>query len=202
MNSSIKVLFLDIGGVLLSNGWGHQSRQSAAAHFGFDYETMNYYHEIAFDIYEQGSVDLDYYLNTVLFYEPRNFNKDDFREFMLQQSVQLPDTLPWFLEWKAQHPGVKIFSLNNEPKELNEHRIKTFGLDQLFDGFISSCDVGLRKPNPAIYKLALALAGVSAGECLYFDDREVLVRAGRWAGLPARQHVSFEETKEFLENLA
>ncbi len=200
-NSSLNVLFLDIGGVLLSNGWGHESRQKAADHFGFDYEKMNALHEIVFDIYEQGSVSLDFYLNIILFYEPRPFSKEVFIDFMLHESTELPDTLQWFLEWKKTKPGLRIFSLNNEPKDLHEYRIKTFGLKNLFDGFVCSCDVGLRKPNPAIYELALKVAGVTPEECLYIDDREVLARAGTMCGLQSKQHKSFEETKAFLEGL-
>lgn len=199
MDSLPKVLFLDIGGVLLTNGWGHQSRQKAAAQFGFDYLTMNTYHEMIFDIYEQGSVSLDHYLNTVLFYEPQPFSKEALVDFMLQQSQELPQTLQWFLAWKERQPSVRIISLNNEPKELHEHRVKSFGLRRLFDAFVCSCDVGLRKPDPAIYQLALGVAGVDAGNCLYIDDREALTRAGHWAGLPSWQHKNFEETAAFLE---
>lgn len=199
MNFSPKVLFLDIGGVLLTNGWSHEARQKAATQFGFDYTKMNTYHEMIFDIYEQGSVPLDYYLDTILFYEPQPFTKEAFVSFMLQQSQELPQTLQWLLEWKKNNPELRIISINNEPKELHEYRVKTFGLRRLFDAFVCSCDVGLRKPDPAIYKLALSVAGVRAEECLYVDDREALVRAGRWAGLPAWQHKTFEETKAFLE---
>lgn len=199
MNPLPKVLFLDIGGVLLTNGWAHESRQKAAAQFGFDYTTMNTYHEMIFDIYEQGSVSLDHYLDTVLFYGRQPFTKEALINFMLQQSQELPHTLQWLLEWKKSQPGLRILSINNEPKELQEYRVETFGLRRLFDGFVCSCYVGLRKPDPAIYKLALGVAGVRAEECLYIDDREALVLAGRWAGLPAWQHRTFEETKTFLE---
>ena len=34
--SKIKVVFMDIGGLLLTNGWGHESRQKAARFFDFD----------------------------------------------------------------------------------------------------------------------------------------------------------------------
>lgn len=186
---------------MLSNGWGHESRERAAAQFGFDYERMNALHEIVFDVYEEGSVSLDFYLNIILFYEPRSFTKETFTDFMLHESKELPDTLQWFLQWKTTKPGLRIFSLNNEPKDLHEHRVKTFGLRRLFDGFVCSCDVGLRKPNPKIYELALAVAGVTPEDCLYIDDREVLVRAASLCGLQSRQHKSFEETKRFLETV-
>ncbi|GAA4730846.1 HAD family hydrolase [Flavisolibacter ginsenosidimutans] len=197
-NISPKVLFLDIGGVLLTNGWGHESRQKAATEFGFDYERMNALHEIAFDVYEQGAVSLDYYLDTILFYEPRSFAKETFVQFMLSQSQLLPHTLDWLLQWKKTKPGLRIFSINNEPKELQEYRVKTFDLKRLYDGFICSCDVGLRKPDPRIYRLAMAVAAVEPDECIYIDDREVLVRAGSRQGMEAKTHKSFEETKDFL----
>ncbi|HVF81900.1 MAG TPA: HAD-IA family hydrolase [Flavisolibacter sp.] len=197
--NSLKVLFLDIGGVLLSNGWGHLSRQAAAKKFSFDYDAMNYLHEFIFDIYEEGKVSLDEYLDSVLFYEPRPFSKEEFKAFMVQESKELPGhLLDWLINWKSQHPQVKVFSINNEPKDLNDYRIKTFDLRRLFDGFISSCDVGLRKPDPQIFKLALAVAAIEPHECIYIDDREVLTRAGSKMGMKVWQHKTVEETTQFL----
>ena len=198
-NSPFKILFLDIGGVLLTNGWGHESRQKAAAEFGFDYESMNALHEIAFDIYEAGHMSLDEYLNTILFYEPRSFTKEAFVNFMLQQSQPLPQTLDWLIEWKKTKPGLRIFSINNEPKDLQVYRVKTFNLMRLYDAFICSCDVGMRKPDPRIYQLAMDVAGAAPKECVYVDDREVLVRAGSMMGIASWQHKNLEETKAFLE---
>src|ERR1700712_3318564 len=98
-----KIIFFDIGGVLLTNGWGHESRQLAAEKFGFDYNEMNTFHEFIFNVYEIGKISLDEYLNTTLFYKPRNFAKKDYINFILEQSVELPGTLQWLIEWKKQH---------------------------------------------------------------------------------------------------
>ncbi len=187
---------------MLTNGWGHVSRQAAAKHFRFDYEEMDKLHDMIFNIYEEGKVTLDDYLDTVLFYKKQSFSREEFKTFMLNESKPLPQLLNWLIEWKLQqHRHIKIFSINNEPKELNEHRIKTFGLTRLFDGFISSCDVGLRKPDPKIYQLAMAVAAVSPEECVYIDDREVLVRAGSKLGMKCWQHKSFEETRQYFSSL-
>ena len=198
MQQKISVLFLDIGGVLLTNGWAHQSRQAAAKHFGFDYETVNDLHEKAFPVWEAGASSMDDYLNTILFHEPRPFTREDVQTFMFQQSIELPQLLPWLLEWKKAAGNIKIISLNNEPKELNDYRINTFGLRDLFDHFITSCDVHSRKPDAGIYRAALSYAGVSLAECVYIDDREDLVAAGRALGFTARQHTTFEDTSNFL----
>jgi putative hydrolase of the HAD superfamily len=195
----IKTLFLDIGGVLLTNGWGHASRQGAAETFEFDYAEMNAIHEFIFNVYEIGKITLDEYLNTTLFYQPRAFTKEDFKAYMFSESKQLPQMLEWLIEWKRERGDVKIISINNEGRELNDYRIKKFGLHRCFDAFVSSCEVGMRKPDPGIFSLALGIAQVSIQECLYFDDRPLLVEAAKRVGLPAVLHTGFETTKAILE---
>jgi putative hydrolase of the HAD superfamily len=199
--SAIKVLFLDIGGVLLTNGWSRESRQAAAREFGFDFTEMEKRHDLIFDIYELGRVTLDDYLDSILFYQERPFSKEVFRQFMFQQSKLLPEMLEWMIGFRARSPHLRIFSLNNEPKELHRYRVRHFNLRRLYDGFVSSCDVGVRKPDPKIYELAAGVAGVSPAECLYIDDREPLVAAGEKAGLRGWPHQSVEKTTAFLQSL-
>jgi putative hydrolase of the HAD superfamily len=197
-----KIIFFDIGGVLLSNGWGHESRQAAAAKFGFDYEEMNILHEFIFNVYEIGKISLDEYLNTTLFYRPRNFTKKAFIDFMLEQSVELPGMLQWLVQWKKQYAGqFRIISINNEGKELNDYRIQTFKLHDCFDSFVSSCEVGMRKPDPGIFRLAMGIAQASPEQCLYFDDRQILVDAAAKTGMACYRHKGLESTRTILESL-
>lgn len=196
-----KIIFLDIGGVLLSNGWGHESRQAAAKQFGFDYEEMNYLHEFIFNVYEIGNVTLDEYLNTVLFYQPRIFSKDEFIEFMYQQSVVLPGMCDWLIQWRKAHADqFRFISINNEGRELNDYRIRKFHLHDCFDAFVSSCEVGMRKPDPGIFKLAMGIAQAKPEDCIYFDDRSILVDAASKLGIESHQHKSLDSTKAILEN--
>lgn len=194
-----KVLFLDVGGVLLSNGWGHESREKAAAYFNIDYAEMNRLHEFIFDIYEIGSIDLEEYLARVIFNKPREFTKEDFKSFMYGESVELPNMLQWLVEWKQSKKGVRIISINNEGKELNDYRIKKFKLHRCFDAFISSCEVGMRKPDPGIFKLAMGIAQASPDQCFYFDDRAMLADAARRLGMNAFQHENFEKSRSIIE---
>ena len=197
-----KILFFDIGGVLLSNGWGHESRQAAAKHFGFDYTEMNYLHEFIFNVYEIGNINLDEYLDTVLFYRTRSFSKKEFIDFMYAQSVQLPNMLDWLVEWRAAHGDrFRFISINNEGRELNEFRIKKFRLHNCFDAFVSSCEVGMRKPDPGIFRLAMGITQASPTQCIYFDDRIILVDAASRLGIESYQHKDFETTKSILEGL-
>lgn len=147
-----------------------------------------------------GKISLDDYLNTVVFRKKRDFTMQEFKDFMFAQSLELPETLPWFIDWKRKHENIKVISLNNEPKDLNQYRISKFKLHDFFDAFVSSCEVGMRKPDPGIYHLALGIAQAKPEECIYFDDRIMLVEAAKKIGINAFQHVNLQETKKIMES--
>ncbi len=196
----IKVVFSDVGGVLLNNGWGHESRQDAARKFNLNYEEMEVLHSFIFNVYEIGKITLDAYLDTVVFNHPRDFSKEEFKSFMFEQSVELPDLLQWLKDWKRSC-GVRLISINNEGRELNNYRIDKFGLHDCFDAFISSCEVGMRKPDPGIFNLAMGIAQVSVEECIYFDDRLMLAQAAQKQGIRSYHHQDFITTKNILEQI-
>ena len=197
--SKIKVVFMDIGGVLLTNGWGHESREKAAKVFGFDYQEMEILHNFIYNVFEMGSISLDEYLDIILFHSPRKFTKDQFKEFMYAQSEELPEMLQWTKEWKKQ-TELPVFALSNENRELNDYRIRTFNLHKVFDGFFSSCYMGMRKPDPRIYKIAMEITQVKPDECIYLDDRPMLVDAAKKLGMNSILHKEFKITKKILEN--
>ncbi len=198
--TGIKAVFLDIGGVMLTNGWGHESRQKAAKAFGIEYEEMDVLHNFIYNVYEIGSISIDEYLDTVVFHSPRDFTKAEFKEFMYSESIELPEMLSWLKSWKRKI-DLPVFALSNEGRELNDYRINTFNLRELFDGFFSSCYIGFRKPDPRIFRTALAITQVSPEECLYFDDRLMLVEVAKNLGMNSIHHQEFEVSKEILERL-
>lgn len=196
----IKILFSDIGGVLLNNAWGHESRQKAAALFDLDYSAMDILHNFIFNVYEIGRITLDEYLETVVFNKPRSFTKETFIKFMFNESIKLPELLDWLISWRKANPGVAIIAINNEGKELNDYRIKKFGLHDCFDAFISSGEVGMRKPDPGIFQLALGVAQANPEDCFYMDDRPMLAAAAAKLGICSYTHTNFEETKKRIEH--
>ena len=99
-NKKITTLFLDIGGVLLTNGWDHEERDKAVKHFKLDGEEVNERNHLTFDTFEEGKLTLKEYLNRVVFYEPRLFSHDDFIAFMLKQSRPYQDSIDFFKEIK------------------------------------------------------------------------------------------------------
>ncbi len=199
-SSSIKIIFFDIGGVLRSNGWRHESTQKAGVHFEIDYTEMEVLHNFIFNVYEIGKPTLDDYLNTVVFHKELNFSSEDFKQFMYSQSSELPGMLSWLKQWKHEHHNFPIISINNEGRELNDFRINKFNLYQCFDAFISSCHVGMRKPDLGIFNLALGIAQVQPEQCIYFDDRPMLVQAAQRLDINSFQHQGLESTKNILND--
>jgi putative hydrolase of the HAD superfamily len=193
----ITTLFLDIGGVLLTNGWDHRARESAAAHFNLDLKELESRHNLTFDTYEVGKLTLEEYLYRVVFYEKRPFSKQEFEAFMLAASTPYNDMLELIATLKARH-ALKVAVVSNEGRELNEYRIKKFKLTSFVDFFISSCFVHVRKPDVDIYKIALDIAQVEPRDVLYIEDRPMFCQIAESLGINSLCHRDFLSTKEAL----
>jgi putative hydrolase of the HAD superfamily len=193
-------LFLDVGGVLLTNGWDHNSRLEAAEKFALDFEELNERHHLTYDTYESGKLSLKEYLNRVVFYEKRGFSEEDFREFMFAQSKPFPRMIDLVRSLKRKY-GLKVGVISNEGREVNEYRIRTFRLAEFVDFFVSSCFVHFRKPDRDIYRIALDVAQVSPEESVYIDDRAMFAQVAAGLGLNAINHRSYEITKSSLADL-
>jgi putative hydrolase of the HAD superfamily len=189
----ITTLFLDVGGVLLTNGWGHQSRALAAKAFDLDLDEMEDRHHLTFDTYEVGKLTLEEYLSRTVFYEERPFTLDMFREFMFAQSQPYPEMIELVHKLKAQHE-LRVATVNNEARELNSHRIRRFKLDEFVDFFISSCFVHFRKPDADIFRLALDIAQVPAEQVVYIDDQPLFVQVAEGLGIRGIRHTDYRST--------
>ena len=178
----ITTIFFDIGGVLLTDGWGHDSRRAAAEKFGLDWEEYSDRHEKVGHAIETNRISLEQYLDRAIFYRPREFSREEFRAFIFAQSQPKPDSI----EIVAQLAGSKNYflaTINNEVLELNLYRLEHFGLPRYFPVFFSSCFLGLRKPDEAIYRLALQVTQEAPANCIFIDDREVNLECPRELGL-------------------
>ncbi len=198
--ATITTLFLDIGGILLTNGWDTDMRKQAAEKFGLDYREMNARHRRAFPAFEKGRIGLDDYLGRVVFTRERDFPPGEFKEFMFSRSRPYPEMIGLFRDLKARH-GLTLAALSNEGRELTEYRVRTFDLGSFIDFFVSSCFVHLRKPDARIYRLALDIAQVPAERAAYIEDRPGSVEAARALGIRAIHHVDYATTLASLETL-
>jgi len=196
----IKALFIDIGGVLLTDGWGHVSRERAARTFRLDLTELNIRHHLSVEVFEKGKISLKQYLQQVVFYEERTFTQKQFQKFMFEQSQSIPRMIELISKLKAQF-GLKIAVISNESLEINLHRIQKFKLNGFVDFFVSSCFVNMRKPDPEMYRLATNLAQVPVEQIAYIDDRVMFVEIAQAEGIMGFQHIDYETTCKQLADL-
>ena len=198
--TEITTLFLDIGGVLLSNGWGHESRKLAAETFNLNYNDMQARHKLTMVTHEEGKLTLGEYLNRVVFYQKREFTADKFREFMFSQSIPYVEMIEFIRKLKEKYQ-LKIAVINNEGRELNEYRIKKFQLNRFVDFFTSSCFVHFRKPDADIYRVALDIAQVPAERAVYIEDIQMFVDVAGDLGIYSIRHKNYLSTSEELATM-
>lgn len=198
--NSIKTLFVDIGGVLLTNGWDRNIRMHAAQKFGLDYDEMNERHHLTFDIYEAGKLSLDQYLNRLVFYQDRPFTRDEFKQYMYAQSHPFPDMISLISSLKNRY-NLRVAAVSNEGRELTMYRVQQFKLGMFIDFFISSCFVHYRKPDEDIYKVALNIAQARPEQVAYIDDRAMFVEVAQGMGINGIIHTSYESTRASLEDM-
>ena len=168
--SPIELVLFDVGGVLGSNGWDREQREAAIEHFGLDGDDFQYRHEETVGALEAGQISLDEYLDVAVFCEPRPFARDEFKAFMFAQSVAWPDSIA-VARALARSAAVRMATLNNESAELNVHRIRAFGLGDVFPTFFTSCWLGVRKPTHEIYARVLGMTQAIPERTLFIDDR-------------------------------
>jgi putative hydrolase of the HAD superfamily len=189
----ITTLFLDIGGVLLTNGWDHHARKRAAKHFKLNWVEMEQRHSLNFNIYEEGKLTLEEYLGWVVFYQKRAFTRAEFRRFMFAQSKPYTEMIELVRNLKARY-GLKIVVLSNEAREVNAHRIRKFKLDEFVDAFVSSCFVHLHKPDAAIFRLALDIAQTPARQIVYIENTSMFVQVAEGLGIRSILHTDYKST--------
>jgi len=198
--SDIRALFWDVGGVLLSNAWDRTERRKAFDRFQLDEEEFHDRHEMVVSSFERGKITLDEYLDRTIFYRARPFSREEFRGFMYSLSQPMPESLA-FAQSLSDSGKYFMGTINNESRELNIFRIEKFGLRNIFRVFISSCFVGLRKPEKDIYRLALETTQIPAEESCFIDDRALNLECASKLGMHVIEMTTLDELRGELRKL-
>lgn len=194
-------ILFDVGGVLLTNGWDHGERAAAARQFNLDLAALEARHTEVYPAWERGAITGKEYLTAAIFDEPRAFSRGDFFSFMLAQSRLLPDGAMGILKELSASKQYLVGALNNEARETNEYRMREFGLREYFSVALSSCYLGMRKPDAAIYRRALDILGRPAERILFIDDRAENVAGAASAGMKGIQFKGAESLRDELSDL-
>ena len=199
-SAPIKTLFVDIGGVLLTNGWDHHARRRATKHFKLDWAEMEERHGLNFETHEEDKITFNEYLDRVVFYQKRAFTRAEFRRFMFAQSKPYAEMIALVRNLKAKY-GLKIIVVSNEAREVNAYRICQFKLDGFVDAFISSCFVHLRKPDADIFRLALDVAQVPTRQIIYIENTPLFVQVAEGLGIRSFLHTDYKTTAAKLTSI-
>jgi putative hydrolase of the HAD superfamily len=150
--------------------------------------------------FERGKISLQEYLERTVFYRPRPFTLDDFKSYMLPLSQPNPPVIE--LARSLANSGHYLMStINNESTDLNLHRIRTFGLHQIFALFVSSCFVGFRKPEKPIYRMALEVTQRPPEQCCFIDDRALNLECAAKLGMQVIQMQNADQLRRDLQTL-
>jgi len=195
------VILFDVGGVMLTNGWDHNERAAVLQQFGLDRAAFEARHAEPYDAWERDNITVDAYLKVSVFYEPRPFTQSEFIEAMKAQSIPIPSNAMGILKEVAASSKWLVGLLNNESRLLHEYRMDKYDLRQYLDVQLSSCYLGMRKPDADIYHRAIDIVGVPAGRILFIDDRAGNAEAARKAGMQAIQFLGEEQLRTKFKQL-
>jgi len=198
--SAIHAIFWDVGGVLLSNAWDHTERAAALERFRLDQDEFHARHEMVVSSFERGKISLDEYLDGTVFYRNRPFTREEFRDYMFSLSQPMPEVLA-FARGLAEGGKYFMGTINNESRELNLYRIAKYGLQEIFRVFVSSCFVGLRKPESGIYHLALEITQINPQQCCFIDDRALNLECAAKLGMRTIQMQNLNQLQGDLGKL-
>ena len=198
--SAIRAIFWDVGGVLLTNAWDHTQRSEALQHFQLDEQEFHDRHEMLVSSFERGKISLDEYLDRTVFFRPRPFSREQFREYMMSLSQPLPGMLE-FAKSLSNSGKYLMGTINNESRELNYYRMEKFALRNMFRLFFSSCFVGLRKPERDIYRLALETTQIPAEDTCFIDDRALNLECAAQLGMHTIEMRGLDELRADLGKL-
>ena len=196
--TGITHIFFDIGGVLGSNGWDHEQRERAVERFDLNAEDFEWRHKEVIGEWEEGRITLDEYLEIAVFHTPRSFSREKFIEFMHTQSI--PDEATIAIARQLSALGeYTLMTLNNESEELNKYRIEKFGISQIFEAFLCSCWLGVRKPLRKFYHRGLGIAHAEAATSLFIDDRQPNLLSASTLGMNVIHFQSAAQLRSDLE---
>ena len=197
--TQITTLFVDVGGVLLTNGWDHHARRRAAKNFKLPWAEMEERHRLVFETHEEGKLTFEEYLGWVVFYQRRSFTRAQFRRFMFTQSKPYPRMIDLVVQLKIRY-GLKVAVVSNESRAVNAFRIRKFKLDRFVDTFISSCFVHIRKPDVDIFRFALDIAQAPAQQVVYIENTPMFVQIAEGLGIRSVLHTDYKSTCAKLDS--
>jgi epoxide hydrolase-like predicted phosphatase len=167
----IKSIVFDVGGVLMADVPLRKIAEELSLRFSMcDEELHSYlYPTEHWTLLTLGKISEDEYWDHFLKASQVDLDKGELKEKVRMALRPIADNVELIPQLKDKY---ELAILSNHAKEWSQFMIKEFDFFRHFHHIIFSCDVGLRKPDPQIYKLAMTKLGCEAEECLFIDDKQ------------------------------
>ena len=197
-DKQIKVIFFDIGGVLLKI---HPERMigKISSFTNIPYEVVeNAFPQNEHDIYERGKMtDYDWYVSSKKALPQENsLSEDQFWKSWFLLLGNETDVVDILINLKKNY---KIWLLSNtNPMHIKSEIESKCVFHKLVDGAIYSYDVGYRKPEKEIYYIACDSADVNPENSLFIDDLEENIIGANKVGIKG---IHYKSTIKLLKEL-
>ncbi|PSR22483.1 MAG: hypothetical protein C7B45_06585 [Sulfobacillus acidophilus] len=185
----IKTIIVDIGGVVLLENPAFWERLQQEYNAPSNVEALFYGSESPWADCRTGVIDERQYTELVA----RRLEMEASTLASLRQSLEW-EVNRLMVDWLkgCRQGGREVIALSNADFSL-EQRLTDFGLFDLFDRVLNSARLGVAKPDPAIYQMALAHTASPAGQCLFIDDRPKNLEAASQLGLKTVLYENFDQ---------
>lgn len=198
----ISLLLFDLGNVLTSNDWHVKNQvleKAFATIFHTTVEDLERGFQAAWDKFEMGHIDEDQFWNLLLrtagLADP---DVEQAKQLWRQHQKVDPQMLNLIQTLRLKY---KIGILSNIPKEWLAFKMHTLKLIHYVDSVTDSSSVGIAKPNPKIYKVALDRNHAQPEETVFIDDKERNLIPARQLGMQTILFTDFEGYKKSLQEM-
>ena len=103
---------------------------------------------------------------------------------------------------RLKQSGYRVFGLTDNVREIVAYHKARNTFWDLFEGAVVSAEIGLMKPDPAIFRHMLETFKLTASETVFLDDYQVNIDGARSVGLEARLFTTASRCEEDLRELA
>jgi putative hydrolase of the HAD superfamily len=200
MHDQIQAVIYDMGGVFLRSE-SYISRIALAKTYGLSLQQLE---DQVFDsktaqLATLGKISEESHWNSIC--DTLNVPVDNREDFQTAfwQGDQLDRDLIDFLG--SLRPALKTGLLSNAWSNARQALTEKHQCRDVFDVYLFSCEVGLAKPDPAIYKLILERLGVKAREAIFLDDNVQNVGAAAKLGIHAIRFLNHTQALQDIQAL-
>jgi len=198
--TNIKAVLLDYGEVLCHRPSDEEFRNLAKL-FGTDSNSFQRLWEKNRGAFDRGDLTAEAYWAALAKDAGAEISPDQLDHVCKWDVNMWSRANPHMVAWLGQlrRAGIKTALLSNMHHDMIAYLRENFDWLDLFDFKTFSAEVGLIKPEAAIYEHTLSGLGVMPQETLFVDDREVNVRAARRLGIQALRFHSAPQLRQDLE---